>query len=75
MHIQGQQIAWEVNGQSYNGSIHETSPGHIVISGVISELHADSTPDERLLSKLMAVNQYTFRAGRLSLLDKIKSDG
>lgn len=67
MHIQGRQVRWEIDGQQYSGTINETSPGHIVISDVLSEGQADETPQARLANDLMAVTEYTFRAGRLYL--------
>jgi len=72
VNIEGNQFNMKVNGQSYNGIINETSPGHIVISDVMPDVHATETPDTRLASDLIGVSEYTFRAGRLLFLGKAK---
>ena len=72
LNIQGNRFNMKVNGQTYNGIIDETLPGHIVISDVMPEVRAADTPDTRLASDLIAVSQYTFRAGRLLFSGKTK---
>ena len=67
MHLQGRHVSWEINGQTYSSIVNEASPGRITISDVTPEPLANGLPEARLAAELMAVTEYTFRAGRLFL--------
>lgn len=72
LHLQGDQINLEVNGRLYTALINETSPGNVAIANIRPDLGNSAEPDERLVSQLMAVSQYSFRAGRLLLSGNAK---
>ena len=72
LRILANQLVLNVNGQSYSAAVNEISPGHIVLSDAALDLNNDDTPYVRLVSDLMTVSQYTFRAGRLLLSGKVK---
>lgn len=64
--IDGERIILETEGVHFTGRIAESAPGAIVISGLtpIDEL-AITSPENKLLARLSALTNYTFRAGRL----------
>jgi hypothetical protein len=71
MQIHDNQVSWKVGGQSYSARLDEPSPGQIAVSDLMPGMQAgelQSSPEGSLISRLMSVNRYTFRAGRLLLM-------
>ena len=70
--VSGEEITGHIGDKRYSGKIIETAPGQIAISRLASSVEtgpdAPTAQEESYLSLLASVTQYTFLAGRLTLV-------